>query len=71
MVIAALAAQLYDDPIDPTFNIDSTPAMTYENSLRIYAALNDLKAKIRIDAAPHTLAFGHSPKSISQIEAFI
>lgn len=68
VVIGAFAAQLYDAPIDPTFDIDFTPAKTYENSLRLDAALTDLKAKIRIDAAPYALTFGHSPESISQME---
>ena len=63
VVIGAFAARLHDAPIDPTFDIDFTPAKTYENSLRLDAALNELKAKIRIDAAPYALAFGHSPAS--------
>lgn len=64
VVIGAFAAIAQQAPIDPTRDIDFTPATTPENLRRLSAALRELHARIRTHAVPDGLPFDHDATSL-------
>jgi hypothetical protein len=59
IVIGAFAAIAQQAPIPATRDIDLTPDASSDNLVRLSAALKDLGARIRTDAAPEGLPFDH------------
>jgi hypothetical protein len=64
VVIGGLAATFHGSPL-VTNDVDITPERTPDNLERLSAALNDLDARIRTDAAPEGLAFDHNGESLA------
>jgi hypothetical protein len=55
-------------PIPATRDIDITPDSTAENLTRLSHALTELGARIRTEAAPEGLPFGHDAASLASAE---
>lgn len=70
VVIGAFAAIAQLAPIDPTRDIDLTPADSPENLTRLSAALKDLDARIRTDAAAGGLEFDHDATSLRRADTW-
>jgi hypothetical protein len=68
VVIGAFAAIAQQAPIDPTRDIDLTPEESVGNLARLSAALTDLDARIRADAADDGLAFDHDAASLKRAD---
>ena len=66
VVIGAFAAIAQQAPIEPTRDIDFTPATTTDNLRRLSAALNDLDARIRTPGVEDGLPFGHDAASLGR-----
>ncbi len=64
VVIGGLAATFHGSPL-VTNDVDITPERTRDNLDRLSAALKDLDARIRTDAAPEGLAFDHNSESLA------
>ena len=67
VVIGGLAATLHGSPLVTT-DVDVTPERSRDNLDRLSAALKDLGARIRTDAAPEGLAFDHNGESLATAE---
>jgi hypothetical protein len=68
VVIGAFAAIAQQAPIPATRDIDITPDATAENLTRLSQALTELGARIRTEAAPEGLPFGHDAASLAAAE---
>lgn len=68
VVIGAFAAIAQQAPIPATRDIDFTPEASQENLARLSRALADLDARIRTDAVPEGLPFGHDAASLAAAE---
>jgi hypothetical protein len=66
VVIGAFAAIAQQAPIAPTRDIDFTPDTAIANLRRLSAALKDLDARIRTDAADGGLPFDHNGASLGR-----
>jgi hypothetical protein len=64
VVIGAFAALAQQAPIEPTRDIDFTPARTHENLRRLSAALKELSARIRTPGVEEGLPFDHDAASL-------
>ena len=64
VVIGAFAAIAQRAPIDPTRDIDITPAASTANLRRLSAALKELDAHIRTGSADEGLRFDHDAASL-------
>jgi hypothetical protein len=64
VVIGGLAATLHGSPLVTT-DVDVTPDRARDNLDRLSAALKDLGARIRTDAAPEGLVFDHNGESLA------
>jgi hypothetical protein len=64
VVIGGFAAELHAAPVEPTRDIDFTPATTMANLARVSAALDELGACIRTATEPGGLAFSHDAASL-------
>ena len=63
VIVGGYAAQLYGSR-RPTYDVDITPARTQLNLERLSAALNELRAKIRVDGEPRGLPFDCTGESL-------
>lgn len=70
VVIGAFAAIAQQAPIPATRDIDITPDTTAENLTRLSQALTELGARIRTEAAPEGLPFGHDAASLAAAEVW-
>jgi hypothetical protein len=70
VVIGAFAAIAQHAPIPATRDIDITPDATAENLSRLSKALTELGARIRTEAAPEGLPFGHDATSLGAAEVW-
>jgi len=68
VVIGAFAAIAQQAPIPATRDIDITPDASAENLTRLSQALTDLGARIRTEAEPGGLPFGHDAHSLAAAE---
>jgi len=68
VVIGAFAAIAQGAPIDATYDVDVTPRRSPENLRRLSAALDDLDARIRVDALEEGLAFAHDGESLGGMQ---
>lgn len=66
VIIGGFAAELYGAPIPATQDVDVTPSASPENLIRLSAALDDLGARIRVDAEPEGFVFAHDAASLSR-----
>lgn len=66
IIIGGFAAELYQAPIPLTQDIDVTPRMSASNLSRLSAALDDLRARIRVAEVPEGLAFSHDASSLAR-----
>lgn len=70
VVIGAFAAIAQRAPIPATRDIGITPDSSAENLARLSRALTELDAKIRAEAAPEGLPFGHDATSLAAAEVW-
>lgn len=70
VVIGTFAAIAQKAPIDPTRDIEFTPEDSLENLARLSAALDELDARIRTDAAGDGLAFDHGAASLRRADVW-
>ena len=70
VVIGAFAAIAQQAPIPATRDIDLTPEASQENLARLSRALTDLGARIRTEAVPDGLPFGHDAASLAAAEVW-
>lgn len=70
VVIGAYAAIAQQAPIPATRDIDFTPEASQENLARLSLALRDLSARIRTEAVPEGLPFGHDAASLGAAETW-
>lgn len=70
VIIGAFAAIAQRAPIPATRDIDITPEGSHENLARLSRALTDLGARIRADAVPGGLPFGHDAASLAAAEVW-
>jgi hypothetical protein len=70
VVIGAYAAIAQQAPIPATRDIDVTPEASQENLARLSRALIDLDARIRTEAVPDGLPFGHDAASLAAAEVW-
>jgi hypothetical protein len=70
VVIGAFAAIAQQAPIPATRDIDITPDASNENLTRLSAALTELGARIRTEADPRGLPFGHDATSLAAAEVW-
>lgn len=70
VVIGAFAAIAQQAPIPATRDIDITPDATAGNLERLSRALTELDARIRTEAAPEGLPFGHDATSLAAAEVW-
>jgi hypothetical protein len=63
VLIGGLAAAFHGSPF-VTNDVDITPQRSRDNLDRLSAALKDLDARVRSDAAPEGLAFDHNGESL-------
>ncbi len=70
VIIDAFAAIAQQAPIPATRDIDVTPEASQENLARLSLALIDLDARIRTDAVPEGLPFGHDATSLAVAEVW-
>jgi hypothetical protein len=70
VVIGAFAAIAQQAPIPATRDIDITPDATAENLTRLSKALAELGARIRTEATPEGLPFGHDATSLGAAEVW-
>jgi len=70
VIIGAFAAIAQHAPIPATRDIDITPDATAENLSRLSKALTELGARIRTEAAPEGLPFGHDATSLGAAEVW-
>jgi len=70
VVIGAFAAIAQQAPIPATRDIDFTPEGGAENLARLSQALTDLGARIRTEAVPEGLPFGHDAASLAAAETW-
>ena len=70
VIIGAFAAIAQQAPIPATRDIDITPDASAENLARLSRALTDLGARIRTDAVPGGLPFGHDATSLAAAEVW-
>ena len=68
VVIGGLAAALYGSG-RVTFDVDIVPDSTPENSTSLSSALDELDARIRVDAIEGGLSFDHDACTLASIEA--
>jgi len=68
VIIGAFAAIAQQAPIPATRDIDITPEASQENLARLSQALTDLGARIRTEAVPEGVAFGHDAASLGAAE---
>lgn len=66
VVIGGFAAELHGAPIPATQDVDVTPSLSPENLARLSSALDDLGARIRVDAEPEGFAFSHDAASLGR-----
>ncbi len=66
VVIGGFAAELHAAPVEPTRDIDFTPATTMANLARVSAALDELGARIRTATESAGLAFSHDSASLGR-----
>lgn len=71
VVIGAYAAIAQQAPIRATRDIDFTPDTSPDNLERLSAALKELGARIRTDAAPEALPFDHNGRSLGASSAWV
>jgi len=60
----AFAAIAQSAPIDATYDVDVTPRRSPENLRRFSEALDDLDARLRVDALDEGLVFSHDAESL-------
>jgi hypothetical protein len=70
VIIGAFAAIAQQAPIPATRDIDITPDASPENLTRLSRALTDLGARIRTEAEPRGLPFGHDAASLVASEVW-
>ena len=70
VVIGAFAAIAQQAPIPATRYIDITPDDEAENLARLSRALTELGARIRTEAVPEGLPFGHDAASLAAAETW-
>lgn len=70
VIIGAFAAIAQQAPIPATRDIDLTPEASEENLARLSAALTELGARVRTEAAPGGLAFSHDATSLGAAEVW-
>jgi hypothetical protein len=70
VVIGAFAAIAQHAPIPATRDIDITPDNETDNLSRLSQALTDLGAKIRTEAVPEGLPFGHNAASLAAADTW-
>lgn len=70
VVIGAFAAIAQRAPIPATRDIDITPDASAKNLARLSRALSDLGARIRTQAEPRGLPFGHDATSLAAAEVW-
>jgi hypothetical protein len=70
VIIGAFAAIAQQAPIPATRDIDITPEASAENLTRLSAALTELGARIRTEAEPSGLPFGHDATSLASSEVW-
>jgi hypothetical protein len=70
VVIGAFAAIAQQAPIPATRDIDLTPEASPENLARLSLALEELGARIRTEAVPDGLPFGHDAASLAAAEVW-
>ena len=70
VVIGAFAAIAQRAPIPATRDIDITPDASAGNLARLSRALTDLGARIRTEAEPSGLPFGHDATSLAAAEVW-
>jgi hypothetical protein len=70
VVIGAFAAIAQQAPIPATRDIDLTPEASQENLVRLSAALRELGARIRAEAVPDGLPFGHDATSLAAADVW-
>ena len=70
VIIGAFAAIAQQAPIPATRDIDLTPEASGENLARLSRALTDLDARIRTEAVPDGLPFGHDAASLAAAEVW-
>jgi hypothetical protein len=68
VVIDAFAAIAQGAPIDATYDVDFTPRRSPENLHRLSAALDDLDARIRVDALEEGFVFSHDAESLGGMQ---
>ena len=67
VLIGGFAATIHGSPYVTT-DVDVTPAEDEENLTRLSAALGDLAAKVRTDAEPEGVPFGHDGPSLGRVQ---
>jgi hypothetical protein len=70
VIIGAFAAIAQQAPIPATRDIDFAPEPSQENLARLSLALNELGARVRTEAVPHGLPFGHDAASLAAAEVW-
>jgi hypothetical protein len=70
VVIGAFAAIAQQAPIPATRDIDFAPGTSKDNLVRLSAALHELGARIRTDAAPEGLTFDHDGASLARADVW-
>lgn len=68
VVIGAFAAIAQGAPIEATYDIDVTPQRDPDNLQRLSEALDDLGARIRVEALEDGLEFSHDARSLAAME---
>lgn len=66
VIIGGFAAELHGAPIPATQDVDVTPSGSPENLARLSSALDDLGARIRVNAEPEGLVFSHDATSLGR-----
>ncbi len=66
VIIGGFAAELHGAPIPATQDVDVTPSGSSENLARLSSALDDLGARIRVNAEPEGFAFSHDAGSLGR-----
>jgi len=64
VLIGGLAAAAHGSPF-PTEDVNITPETSPDNLTRLSAALSALEARVRTDAVPGGLSFGHDAESLA------
>ena len=70
VIIGAFAAIAQQAPIPATRDIDLTPEASEENLARLSQALKKLGARIRTEAVPDGLPFGHDAASLAAADVW-